>query len=696
MKKLLLLFSIILLGLNIYSNEIYVKADASGSANGTDWDNAYTSLTAAINVASSDDIIYVAKGEYKPHANDRGQSFKIEKNIKIYGGFIGNETVTQSIIDNRDFVTNETILSGDLNGDDGDNFTNRSDNSCHVVHIQGESNSGLIANTVLDGFTISGGYADSANVNNDEGAGIYLIGNYNSVCSPILKNLVIKNNYAKKTGGGLNIGSDNGDCNPQILNCSFINNKADHGGAVNTKVIISNCGAIFNNVEFKNNSAVYDGGAVYNSADNEHTNTTNYINVLFDNNSADKGGAIFNYSNATGNFNGGTNKVIVKNATFINNNAASGSAIYNKEQDGTCEPEYTNIIVYNNKLYSSSGNNKINFSNYSTTTKPKISYSLILGSGGSGNWDNAYGIDSGNNLDADPLFVDAENSNCNLRVGSPALLAGNDGSNIGYYKGIAIENSAKTTPIITTWPAASNDISPGDTLSKAGLTTYGKAKNDLAGTFSYVNPNIIIQNKGDYNAEIKFTPTDVTNYNEVINSNKITISVEKINVSITTWPTASNISLGQNVSSSTFTGGIVKDNVAGEFKFIDDTYTPSYIGLFTLIIKFFPADTNRYYSTVSNSTKIRTTASTNIEINNSNNSFNVYPNPVLNTLFIKNIGNNKITSIVIYNALGNKMEVVEIDTFKGEIDISNIKKGIYFIKIAYDNKEEIYKIIKCD
>ena len=475
MKKLLLLFSIILLGLNIYSNEIYVKADASGSANGTDWDNAYTSLTAAINVASSDDIIYVAKGEYKPHANDRGQSFKIEKNIKIYGGFIGNETVTQSIIDNRDFVTNETILSGDLNGDDGDNFTNRSDNSCHVVHIQGESNSGLIANTVLDGFTISGGYADSANVNNDEGAGIYLIGNYNSVCSPILKNLVIKNNYAKKTGGGLNIGSDNGDCNPQILNCSFINNKADHGGAVNTKVIISNCGAIFNNVEFKNNSAVYDGGAVYNSADNEHTNTTNYINVLFDNNSADKGGAIFNYSNATGNFNGGTNKVIVKNATFINNNAASGSAIYNKEQDGTCEPEYTNIIVYNNKLYSSSGNNKINFSNYSTTTKPKISYSLILGSGGSGNWDNAYGIDSGNNLDADPLFVDAENSNCNLRVGSPALLAGNDGSNIGYYKGIAIENSAKTTPIITTWPAASNDISPGDTLSKAGLTTHEKS-----------------------------------------------------------------------------------------------------------------------------------------------------------------------------------------------------------------------------
>ena len=53
-----------------------------------------------------------------------------------------------------------------------------------------------------------------------------------------------------------------------------------------------------------------------------------------------------------------------------------------------------------------------------------IDHSLIAGSGGSANWDWALGLDDGNNLDADPLFVDLALGDLQLGLGSPAIDAG--------------------------------------------------------------------------------------------------------------------------------------------------------------------------------------------------------------------------------------------------------------------------------
>ncbi|NNK82087.1 MAG: T9SS type A sorting domain-containing protein [Flavobacteriaceae bacterium] len=68
----------------------------------------------------------------------------------------------------------------------------------------------------------------------------------------------------------------------------------------------------------------------------------------------------------------------------------------------------------------------------------------------------------------------------------------------------------------------------------------------------------------------------------------------------------------------------------------------------------------------------------------------IYPNPTSNFLNIKNLKENQ--NIEIYDILGNK--VIElyyiIDT---TIDISNLSKGLYFLKVnAY--KESIIKILK--
>ena len=81
--------------------------------------------------------------------------------VAIYGGFGGGET----LLSLRNITANVTRLSGDLHRDDGPAFTNRSDNSQHVLKIAG------VQGVVLDGFTISGGetagygaglYADNA------------------------------------------------------------------------------------------------------------------------------------------------------------------------------------------------------------------------------------------------------------------------------------------------------------------------------------------------------------------------------------------------------------------------------------------------------------------------------------------------------------------------------------------------------
>lgn len=61
---------------------LYVKADATGAANGSSWTDAYTTISSAISAAADCDTIYVAKGVYV-------EKLTISKSLTIYGGFPG-------------------------------------------------------------------------------------------------------------------------------------------------------------------------------------------------------------------------------------------------------------------------------------------------------------------------------------------------------------------------------------------------------------------------------------------------------------------------------------------------------------------------------------------------------------------------------------------------------------------------------
>ena len=142
---------------------IYVDQVATGTNSGTSWADAFTDLQDALTWAIGGVEIWVAEGTYKPSVEhggtgDRFQSFQMVNGVGIYGGF--DPSVGDDTWEDRDWVNNLTILSGDLNGDDGPDFANNDENSYHVLFHSWEME--LDSSAILDGFTITGGNANLA------------------------------------------------------------------------------------------------------------------------------------------------------------------------------------------------------------------------------------------------------------------------------------------------------------------------------------------------------------------------------------------------------------------------------------------------------------------------------------------------------------------------------------------------------
>ncbi|MBW8039352.1 MAG: hypothetical protein FVQ85_05080 [Planctomycetes bacterium] len=231
-----------------YADILLVDADAAGANNGLKWVDAFTDLQQALSAARAIpeiDQIWVAEGIYKPDelfSDDREATFQLVNGVVIKGGYAG---FGEADPDSRDINTYETILSGDLAGNDIDvsdpcdllDELSRDENSYHVV-----TSSENDATTGLDGFTITGG-----NTNNYpyifpdfEGGGMYI-----EYGDPTVTNCNFSGNSAYY-GGGMFI--DIGD--PTVTNCTFTGNSAfDGGGMYNryySEPVITNCSFIMN------------------------------------------------------------------------------------------------------------------------------------------------------------------------------------------------------------------------------------------------------------------------------------------------------------------------------------------------------------------------------------------------------------------------------------------------------------------
>jgi hypothetical protein len=146
----------------------------------------------------------------------------------------------------------------------------------------------------------------------------------------------------------------------------------------------------------------------------------------------------------------------------------------------------------------------------------------------------------------------------------------------------------KADPVVSIWPTASS-ITYGQSLASSTLTGGVVSP---AGTFAFTTLGTT-PNAGTDVQSVTFTPTDTTNYNSV--TGPVTVIVNKANPSITVWPTAADITFGQTLADSTFSGGTYTP--AGTFEFTNPATSPD-AGTADYGVIFTPSDTANYNSTV--------------------------------------------------------------------------------------------------
>ena len=75
-----------------------------------------------------------------------------------------------------------------------------------------------------------------------------------------------------------------------------------------------------------------------------------------------------------------------------------------------------------------------------------------------------------------------------------------------------------------------------------------------------------------------------------------------------------------------------------------------------------------------------------------NANFSYYPNPVKNTLNLSY--NQEISNVEVFNLLGQKVSSNVINANAAQIDMSNLSKGAYMVKVTSNNQLKTIKVIK--
>ena len=363
----------------------YVKPTATGTGDGSSWDNASGDLQKMIddladnNVSQQAGEVWVAAGTYKPQSQlisgmNYSASFRMRDGISVYGGFAGNETSKQERAKGTmpwDF-TNVTVLEAAYYESKlawtNSKWTVGSD-SRHVVWfapMSGESDFTRI--TTLDGVTVQGGYAQGNtgldDFLTDRGAGVYMDG-----ANTYLTNCIVRENYATGNGGGVYLK------NGRVQTSLIYNNNADADGGA---VYVENRGLVYRSM-LTNNSALNGAGVyLYNGAeassdDPDHPKYLILSTCVVSNNTVRGNGAV--YCDKGG--------VLMQN-TITNNEcvtATDATDVNASQTGGIYVDEYAlvlNSVLWNNQMQGS-GINIPMYARNPSAAKVRFLYNAISG-----------------------------------------------------------------------------------------------------------------------------------------------------------------------------------------------------------------------------------------------------------------------------------------------------------------------------
>ena len=370
MKRQAMFIIMMILMTGAFATTIYIPDD-------------YATIQAGIDISVESDTILVQPGTYAENINYNGKAV-------ILGSLF---LTTQDTI-----YISQTVIDGSQNGS--------------VVTFD----SGEDSTSVLTGFTITNGYADS-------GGGIYCSNNSN----PKLTNLVIMNNEAYNYGGGLTIL----DCSAAFLDeIEFCDNQS---GCYGGNLYISNSNIIMRNSNFTGGNAFsYGGGIIC------YDSILDLENIQICDNNSSFGAGIYsdgcNISlkksmiNSNGSETGSAIKGINSDIEIINciiaDNACFQSGVITCSASN--EVYIINSILVNNSAQEPAGSlfegidfifNSILYNNAEPQldTNTIVQYSNIQGGWG--------GI---GNIDCDPIFLNPAEDDYHLQNNSPCIGAGID------------------------------------------------------------------------------------------------------------------------------------------------------------------------------------------------------------------------------------------------------------------------------
>jgi hypothetical protein len=299
---------------------------------------AYPNIQAAINAAQAGDTVLVAPGVYTGAGNRDITPMGKAITIRSAGGAA---TCTISIGARNEYHTGFAVMSSET------------------------------AATVIDGFTITGGYEFN-------GGGLWA-----SNASPTIRNCVFTGNTVDCWGGAVYF---EGNCNPRMTNCLIYGNySSDEGGGVfviSTNATVENC-------VIRDNQAAAGGGVCV------LTGQAQFVNCSITGNNADYyGGGAYMW--------GGR----LTNCTVVGNSAAfQGDGLY----IGAGATVTNSIVWANTGTVTQIAN--------ANTNQTGVSFSIVQG-----------GSTGLNVSSADPRFMNAAGGDFRLTPRSPGIDAGLNGA----------------------------------------------------------------------------------------------------------------------------------------------------------------------------------------------------------------------------------------------------------------------------
>jgi hypothetical protein len=392
--------------------DIYVDPtgsnDNSGTSSGSPYKTISYALLSAFANSSNPGTIHLADGTYSPSTN--GEYFPLggKDNVSIVGS-----------------SQEGTILNGD--------------SLTSIFYFED------IDDVTISDLTVTNG----TSATNQDGGGI--------ICkssNPTFNNILITNNRANNGGGGICLENST----PTIINSVISYNNANHGSGIK---INDSSGPIIDNSIIKGNISESNGGAI--TALNSQFYLNNTIvdsnvstswgggiycqnsdftlrNTIMRRNRADRGGAIYLHF---------TSNPLIINTLFTENYADdAGGGIYCQ---GNSNPISLNSIFWNNSP------DQIYFRWEEEIIQGSVTIANSNLQGGvNGIITNDHGTVNGTvnwldgNIDVDPLFIDPDNGNYNLRDYSLLIGAGIDSIEIDdtwyYAPDTDIEGNIRSNP----------------------------------------------------------------------------------------------------------------------------------------------------------------------------------------------------------------------------------------------------------